>query len=157
MTVNIWFIALVILIQATVMFAQPDIETEKQAIKQADIDFSDYSKAHGFKDAFLQFMADDATLLRDNSYPLEGAEKIREHFKDKRGGFTLTWAPTFASISQSLELGYTYGIYELTYNDEKGDPKKEGGTYVTIWKKQKDGKWKFVLDAGNQGLEPENK
>jgi ketosteroid isomerase-like protein len=30
------------------------------------------------------------------------------------------------------------------------------GTYVTIWRKQKDGKWKFVLDTGNQGVGDES-
>lgn len=155
MTGNLTCVILIILLQVTAVIAQTDTEKEKQVVKQADIDFSDYSKAHGFKDAFLEFMADDAVLLRDNSYPMEGAEKIREHFKNNKGGYTLTWTPTFTSISESLDLGYTYGIYELNYKDEKGNPKKDGGTYITIWKKQKDGRWKFVLDAGNQGLEPE--
>jgi ketosteroid isomerase-like protein len=27
------------------------------------------------------------------------------------------------------------------------------GTYVSIWKKQPDGKWKFILDSGNEGIE----
>jgi ketosteroid isomerase-like protein len=26
------------------------------------------------------------------------------------------------------------------------------GTYVSVWKKQKDGKWKFMLDTGNEGI-----
>jgi ketosteroid isomerase-like protein len=26
------------------------------------------------------------------------------------------------------------------------------GTYTTFWKKDKKGKWKFVLDTGNDGL-----
>jgi ketosteroid isomerase-like protein len=26
------------------------------------------------------------------------------------------------------------------------------GTYTSIWKKEKNGKWKFVLDTGNEGI-----
>jgi ketosteroid isomerase-like protein len=26
------------------------------------------------------------------------------------------------------------------------------GTYISIWKKQSDGNWKFVLDSGNEGV-----
>jgi ketosteroid isomerase-like protein len=26
------------------------------------------------------------------------------------------------------------------------------GTYLTIWEKQPDGSWKFVVDTGTQGL-----
>jgi hypothetical protein len=28
------------------------------------------------------------------------------------------------------------------------------GTYVSIWKKDENGNWKWVLDTGNPGLEP---
>jgi ketosteroid isomerase-like protein len=60
----------------------------------------------------------------------------------------LTWEPEGGDISTSGELGYTYGIYELKGSNDV----VERGTYVTIWKKQEDGKWKFVLDSGNQGI-----
>jgi hypothetical protein len=33
----------------------------------------------------------------------------------------------------------------------------EEGTYCTVWKKDKDKKWKFVLDTGNEGLKPAEK
>ena len=32
------------------------------------------------------------------------------------------------------------------------DDSIEQGTYVSIWKKDKIGAWKFVLDSGNQGI-----
>jgi hypothetical protein len=44
-------------------------------------------------------------------------------------------------------MGYTYGIYTLIVNDSAYK-----GTYVTIWQKQADGTWKFVLDTGNEGV-----
>jgi ketosteroid isomerase-like protein len=31
------------------------------------------------------------------------------------------------------------------------------GTYVTIWEKQKDGTWKFVMDTGTSGLPEKSK
>jgi ketosteroid isomerase-like protein len=55
-------------------------------------------------------------------------------------------------VALSGELGYTYGIYEVR---SRGGIKTIGeGTYVTIWKKDRQGNWKFVLDAGNEGLGP---
>ena len=50
---------------------------------------------------------------------------------------------------QSGDIGYTYGIHT---NTEKATGKITKGTYITIWQKQSDGKWKFVLDTGTQGL-----
>jgi ketosteroid isomerase-like protein len=132
--------------------AQTDIEKEKEAMKQTDIEFSDYSKEFGMGAAFLKYIAEDGVLLRPNSYPIEGIEKVRQLFKDSDLSFTLTWSPLFASISQSGDLGYTYGTYDLTGKNEKGEKITRNGTYVSIWRKDKEGKWKFVLDTGNPGL-----
>ena len=52
-----------------------------------------------------------------------------------------------AKLPQAGDLGFTYGIYNLEIKDTVLK-----GTYVSIWKKQKDGKWKFVLDSGNEGV-----
>jgi ketosteroid isomerase-like protein len=46
----------------------------------------------------------------------------------------------------SGDLGYTYELFTVTAKDTTMQ-----GTYVSIWKKQKDGNWKFVLDTGNPG------
>jgi ketosteroid isomerase-like protein len=63
--------------------------------------------------------------------------------------FILSWKPAFEMIAESGELGYTYGYYTRTI---KATGVVSRGTYVTIWKKQKDGSWKFVLDTGTEGL-----
>ena len=39
---------------------------------------------------------------------------------------------------------------------QTGDSARRG-TYVTIWKKQANGRWKFVLDSGNEGVGAEMK
>jgi ketosteroid isomerase-like protein len=133
-------------------YSQSDIEKEKEALKQVDIEFSNLSLEKGMNFAFLNYAADGGVLLRPKSYPIEGIEKIKESLGDSDTSFTLTWSPLFADISESLELGYTYGIYELTIKSSEANPQVHKGTYLTIWKKDKDGKWKFVLDTGNAGL-----
>lgn len=35
---------------------------------------------------------------------------------------------------------------------DRTSQKKTSGKYVTIWEKQSNGSWKFVLDCGNEGL-----
>jgi ketosteroid isomerase-like protein len=59
-----------------------------------------------------------------------------------------------ADISSSGDMGYTYGTYEFASSDRNGKPVVDHGKYTTIWKKQKDGSWKVVLDMGNAGIEP---
>ncbi|RPI18948.1 MAG: DUF4440 domain-containing protein [Ignavibacteriae bacterium] len=138
-------------------YTQTDPEKEKEAIKQTDIEFSNYSKENGMEAAFLKYIADDGVLLRPNSRPIEGIERVKKLFEEGDASFTLTWMPSFAAVSQSGDLGYTYGTYELTAKNEKGEEIKRDGTYITIWRKDKVGNWKFVLDTGNPGLEPPKK
>lgn len=133
-------------------YSQSDTEKEKEALKQVDIEFSNLSLEKGMNYAFLSYAADDGVLLRPKNNPIEGIEKIKESLGDNDTTFTLTWYPLFADISESLELGYTYGIYELTIKGKEDESQVHKGTYLTIWKKDKDGKWKFVLDTGNAGL-----
>jgi ketosteroid isomerase-like protein len=135
-------------------FTQSDIYSEIEKIKQTDIEFSNLSKEKGMKEAFLAYLDIYGTLLRPNMMPVVGYENVKKLLEEGDTDFTLTWEPLFGDVSSSLDLGYTYGTYTLNFNDKSGTPQTRRGTYVSIWKKQSDGKWKFVLDTGNPGLEP---
>jgi ketosteroid isomerase-like protein len=117
---------------------------------QTDQDFSAMSVKEGMHKAFLFYIADDGVILRNNSYPAKGKKMLEDRFAGKSdSSFILSWEPLYEKISESGDLGYTYGIHTNT-NKSTGEIKK--GTYVTIWQKQVDGSWKFVLDTGSQGL-----
>lgn len=100
--------------------------------------------------AFETYIADSGTVLRNNSLPIVGKEAvISGYFSRPDSTFRLTWEPMFADIAESGDLGYTYGTYLVS--SMKGDSLGTG-TYVSIWKLQQDKSWKFVFDAGNEGL-----
>jgi ketosteroid isomerase-like protein len=61
-----------------------------------------------------------------------------------RPGSRLTWYPVLADAAQSGDLGYTTGPWTAMLNDKP----QASGEYVTVWRKQPDGKWKFVVDMG---------
>jgi ketosteroid isomerase-like protein len=125
------------------------------SMQQADVDFSNASKEKGMRKAFLEYLEDDGVLLRPNHYPIVGADAIEFISSVNDSSFSLTWRPSRADVAQSGDLGYTYGMYTLKSADTT-----IRGTYVSIWHKNKEGKWKFVLDSGNEGVgvgeEPEN-
>ena len=126
-----------------------------EELKQADIDFSNLSKEKGMNYAFIEYVAFDGVLLRPFTYPIIGKEKVTEELlanDDKN--FQLTWMPLYGDVAASGELGYTYGTFEMKIKKDDGSEETRKGTYVSIWKKDKTGKWKFVLDTGNPGLEP---
>ncbi len=119
----------------------------KNEIIKTDKEFSAASKIRGFKKAFIEFMDDEGVLLRPNYPPLIGAGAIEYLSETNDSSYTLTWLPSASEVSASGDLGYSFGIYNLELQDST-----LYGTYVSIWKKQKDGKWKFVLDTGNEGI-----
>ena len=115
----------------------------------ADRAFSRLSEEKGMKQAFLEYIDSNGVLLRPDHLPLLGADAIDFLIFQNDSSFTLKWEPRTGTVSRSGELGYTYGIYELKPH---GKDTILYGNYVSIWKKQTDGKWKFVLDSGNEGI-----
>jgi ketosteroid isomerase-like protein len=116
---------------------------------QADKAFAQAAAERG-AEGFLSFFADDATILPKNGAPIAGKSALREAFRQTwaQPGYSLAWMPLKAELSRSGEIGYTYGTYERKRIVD-GKPVTETGKYVTIWKRQRDGRWKVVLDMGN--------
>ncbi len=126
-----------------------NLSQELKLISDTEKEFSKLSGEKGMKTAFLQYMDAKGILLRPDHFPIIGkdAQKYLEEQPDSL--YTLTWEPSSAEVSESGDLGYTYGIYTLTFHKDSSVQK---GTYVSIWKKQPDGNWKFLLDTGNPGV-----
>jgi len=119
----------------------------KERIIKTDEAFSNMSRKQGMKKAFLEYIDDNGILLRPGHPPIVGADAIDFLSQTNDTSYTLTWKPYAAEVSSSEDLGFTYGVYSLMLPDTI-----LSGTYVSIWKKQIDGKWKFVLDTGNEGI-----
>lgn len=115
----------------------------------ADRAFSKLSKEKGMKKAFIEYMDEEGALLRPDQYPLIGAAAVDYLSQINDTTFTLEWEPQKGYLAKSGELGYTFGVYSL--KPSYGDTVLYG-TYVSIWKKQPDGTWKYVLDTGNEGV-----
>lgn len=123
---------------------------EKIALMRTDKEFSNMSVTKGMKDAFIEFIDSNGVLLRPGHLPIVGANAIDFLIQQNDTGYVLSWMPQHAFVSQSADLGYTYGVYAFQPNSTDTTLY---GTYVSIWKKQADGKWKYVLDTGNDGID----
>ena len=149
---NKFFRLLIIVIITANFTGCPTSQMNKEAaweneILKTDKEFSKASSKLGMKKAFIEYMDDDGILLRPNHKPIIGANAIEYLTEQNDSTFTLTWEPSSAQVAASGDLGYSYGIYKLELQDTTLH-----GTYVSIWK-QKDGKWKFILDTGNEGID----
>lgn len=119
-----------------------------QELIDADIAFSDYSVKHGYHKAFIEFADDSVVLLKENHMPIVGKQNlIKSYAGTSDSGMVLTWKPEKAVISASGDLGFTYGLWTFVAS---GDTSK--GTYLTVWKRDLSGRWKFAADTGNEGL-----
>ena len=123
-----------------------NIEAEKSALLEVDRNLSTISSRDGFVKTFLANSTDDVRVYRINAFPVIGKKAGRSLLLKKQG--RCTWKPMMSGVAKSGDLGYTYGISEFkSYN--AGNDGDESNSYLRIWKKQQDGKWKIVLDISN--------
>ena len=137
-----------ILLALTLLQAQTPLQ-EMVLTEQA---FSRMAAEKNIRDAFMAFIADDGLLFRPGA--TNGKKWMLDHPvppSDKRPG--LAWQPAFAGMAAAGDLGFTTGPWEgkSDVNDEKPSAY---GHFVTLWKKQADGTWKFVVDLGISHPEP---
>jgi uncharacterized protein (TIGR02246 family) len=126
---------------------------DERAVREAD---AAWSKAAAAKDveAYVGFLADDASVFPPNAPMQTGKESIRKSVAETMPspGVALSWQVSKAEASRGGDLAYSVGTYEVTMKDAKGKPVTDRGKYVTVWKKQPDGKWKVAADIYNSDL-----
>ena len=128
-------------------------QAQKEELLLTDREFSMLCAKEGYSKSHLQYIDSNGIMLYPNAMPLIGADAIDEILRTSDEGFILQWEPKEAVVSASNDLGFTYGIYRI---DPVVGGESQYGNYVTIWRKQPNGKWKFLLHSGNQGIEMPN-
>lgn len=119
---------------------------------QTERAFSRTSVEKGIRDAFLEFIAEDGILFRPRA--VAGKKWLEEHPPPASSTRPLlVWEPVLAGISRAGDLGYTTGPWRRK-NDIKDATPAAFGNFMTVWKKQPDGKWRFVVDLGIRNPDP---
>lgn len=98
--------------------------------------------------AFADWFAGDAVALGNGVAPQIGKVAIAKSATWSAKDYQLTWTPTDAMMGPSGDMGYTWGHYEGRSKDANGNPVLTSGRYITMWRREPDGSWKVVLDAG---------
>ncbi len=128
-------------------------DAEHLELIAADKAFSKMCEQKGMKAAFIEYIDSNGVLLRPNEMPIVGANAIDYLVQQDDQGYSLSWEPRQGEVSKSGDMGYTYGIYAMRL---KSKDTVIYGSYASFWKKQHDGKWKLVLDTGNEGIGQDN-
>jgi ketosteroid isomerase-like protein len=95
----------------------------------------------GVRDAFLKWLSPKAVVFRPG--PVNGHKAYSE---SKPSHAVLAWTPAYAALSRGGDLGWTTGPW--SWSRDKGSDPVAWGEYLSVWKRQEDGGFKAVLDAG---------
>lgn len=122
--------------------AAPPPDPAQEVIK-AEQAFDAYTFQHGFTHGFYAFSAPDAVSF--NPAPSKTHERMAEAIakdpSEKDAPSSLRWWPAHVGVAKSGDLAYDLGCWT-----NGNDP--QGGWFFTVWKKQPDGKWLWVIDTG---------
>jgi ketosteroid isomerase-like protein len=99
----------------------------------------------GWKDAFLEYFSTNAVGFADGQ-PGSAREQIAKS-PDPPKDLQLIWEPRYGDVAASGEIGYLTGpVRNVRASREGGKPRFSN--YASVWKRQKDGSFKVVMDVG---------
>lgn len=108
--------------------------------------FARLSLERGIRESFLTFFSEHCIVFQP--HPVEYKEMVKDKpAQQNPKKVTLDWEPIFADVAEFGDLGYTTGPSTLTDNSLDRRPPQHG-FFFSVWKRQRDGLWKVVLDVG---------
>lgn len=122
-------------------------DAAREEMRAADSLFADLAYRMGTGYAFSNTVAPDGVVFGSPALVV-GPDAVRRFYAE-RGETSLAWHPVYASIAASRDLGFTVGEYISTVLGPSGAAVQRFGKYLTVWKRQSDGSWKFLVDGGN--------
>jgi ketosteroid isomerase-like protein len=115
-----------------------------------------WEKVYSAKDLekTVAFCDEEGSMLVPNSPIVTGKAAMAKAIASDFALGDLAWHVNKAVVARSGELGYTSGAYEQKVRDASGKIILDKGKYLTVWKKQKDGSWRVLMDMFNSDLPP---
>ena len=104
--------------------------------------FAAASLANGLHEAFLANLATDAIAF----LPLPGPARPKHEGQPKTTA-KLAWGPTWVAVSSAGDLALSTGPWKVTHH-EKPLINVSTGWFFSIWRREPNGEWKVVVDAG---------
>jgi ketosteroid isomerase-like protein len=112
-------------------------------IAKVESDFDAYTHDHGQTKGFFTFSAPDAIGFHPQAERIHerlGA-KLAQDNSEADAPSKLRWRAWKVVVSPGEDMAYDMGPWTIDGTDK-------AGWFLTIWKKQPDGSWKWVLDTG---------
>ncbi|MBM3908945.1 MAG: hypothetical protein FJ363_12830 [Gemmatimonadetes bacterium] len=127
-----------------------------QAMVEADRAFARFSAdSGGPAGAFARWIAADGMMLGPRPVPVRGSDQVRQAFASFPTGGRFEWAPvdSLAVASRDGSLGFTIGQARIAPTPEAVSYSK----YLTVWRRDVDGAYRFIFDIGSDRPAPVTK
>ena len=127
-----------------------DVESD---VRCREIAFSQSVENKDIK-AFRSFLDSDARFVGGSVVrgPSEITDAWQVFFSDD--GPAIKWRPQFVEVLEDGTLALTRGPYRMISKNPDGNSVESWGTFNSVWRKNADGEWHVVFDAGNTASQP---
>lgn len=127
-----------------------------RAMADADRAFARFSTdSGGPAGAFARWVAADGMMLGARPVPPRGPEQVGKAFAGFPVGGEFTWGPidALSQASRDGDLGFTIGEARMAPTPADVSYSK----YLTIWRRERDGSYRFIFDIGSARPAPPGK
>jgi ketosteroid isomerase-like protein len=130
-----------------------DVADATRDLLTTDRAWAALAAANGPVDSVVAYWTSDARVILAGQPVAVGTDAIRQMVAGTRAipGFHISWTPDSAVVSPSGDFGYTYGTNRITAPDSTGTLHTTEGRYITVWRKEPDGRWRCSVDISNEG------
>jgi ketosteroid isomerase-like protein len=144
-------VALVVASVTEFMTAQGVIPQDLAAMAETEREFARAATVKGWRDAFLDFFADDAIAF--DPAPTPAKARLRKQPSKPFSEIELVWEPRLGDVAASGDLGWLTGP-STSINHTTKDRTPRHGCYLSIWRKEPDGRWRVYIDVGADAPAP---
>jgi ketosteroid isomerase-like protein len=147
-----WFGSMVLALSAILLpSTAQQIPADLAAMADAERAFAKAATVKGWRNAFLEFFADDAIAFAPEV--VLAKDRLRKQPDTPFSVFELVWEPRTGDVASSGDLGWLTGP-STSINHKLPDQKPSYGCYLSVWRKQPDGSWRVFIDVGADAPEP---
>jgi ketosteroid isomerase-like protein len=132
----------------------PPVDPQAADRKAIEEDQAQWLKDFHSRDVekIVSHYSDDAVVIDSAAPPAKGPQEAKRLYTDAAAdpASSLDFAPLEVAIAASGDIGYVRGSYKaINTVPNTNRTAEEKGTYISIYKKQANGRWKVAVDIGS--------
>jgi ketosteroid isomerase-like protein len=132
-----------------------DVALERDRLLERDAAWARLAAENGDVDEIVDYWTDDAIVVPAGMPEVVGRDALRQYVAGTRDipGFQISWSSSDAELSADGTMGFVLSSNQITMNGPDGEPVTSQGRAVTVWRRDKDGRWRCAVDIWNSAAE----